>query len=224
MKCNLCGPACLSAVGLLAVAGMFAMGQPAKDSKPAAPAHPAAPAGQPEMKLPPGWTAEDMQACMAAGMPGEQHKELAKGVGTWSGKNTMWMAPGAEPTTSNCTSTVTMIMDGRYNKCEMKGEIPGMGEFHGEGIVGYDNVSHKYVGTWYDSMSTGIMNGTGERSKDGKVMTWSYKFNCPLTKKEATMRQVETLTGANTMKLEMYMADPKTGKEYKNMVIELTRK
>lgn len=221
MKCILCGPACLSAVGLLAVAGMFAMGQPAKDSKPAAPAH--APAGQPDMKLPPGWTAEDMQACMAAGIPGEQHKALAKGVGTWAGKNTMWMAPGTEPMKSDCTSTITMIMDGRYCKCDMSGDMPGMGPFTGQGIVGFDNVSQKFVGTWIDNMGTGIMNGTGELSKDGKVMTWNYTYNCPITKKPAILREVETHADANTMKLEMFGNDPKTGKEFKMMQIDFTR-
>ena len=47
------------------------------------------------MQLPPGWTAEDMQAMMAAGTPGKMHEHLAKDVGMWQGKTTMWMAPGA---------------------------------------------------------------------------------------------------------------------------------
>ena len=36
------------------------------------------PAGLPEMKLPPGWTEEDMKACMIAGTPGKMHELLTK--------------------------------------------------------------------------------------------------------------------------------------------------
>ncbi len=236
MNCKcLFAPACISAAGLAAVLGMFAMGQPAKDAKPAnphaipisptTPAHPATPAGQPEMKLPPGWTAEDMQSCMAAGMPGEMHKHLAKSAGTWIGKCTMWMGPGmdAMPTTI-CTSTNAMILDGKYATIEHKGDMPGMGPFEGRGLVGFDNVSQKFVGTWIDSMTTGIMNGVGELSKDGKVLTWNYTFNCPITKKPAIMREIETYTSPTTMTLEMHMTDPKSGKEYKMMSIEFKKK
>ena len=35
---------------------------------------------------------------------------------------------------------------------------------------------------------------------------------------------IDTATGANTKKLEMWGDDPKTGKNYKMMSIELTRK
>jgi hypothetical protein len=38
------------------------------------------------------------------------------------------------------------------------------------------------------------------------------------------MRQVETITGPTTKTLEMTGADPKSGKEFKMMSIELTRK
>src|SRR5688572_914317 len=94
------------------LAGMMAFAvigaEPAKEKAAAAP----------EMKLPPGWTAEDMQACMMAATPGKKHEELAKGAGTWQGKQTMWMWDGAEPVKSEVTSKVTPIMDGRYVKVE----------------------------------------------------------------------------------------------------------
>ena len=38
------------------------------------------------------------------------------------------------------------------------------------------------------------------------------------------MRQVEKTTGPDTKTLEMFGPDPKSGKEYKMMTIELTRK
>lgn len=201
-----------AAIGSLAVAGGDAHKAP--DHKGSAP----------EMKLPAGWTMEDMQACMDAGTLGDMHKELAKGTGQWTGKTTQWMAPGADPVYSECTNTVTMVMDGRFQKCEFNGEMPGMGPFTGLGYQGYDNVSKKFVSTWMDNMGTGIMFGTGERSADGKAITWTYTANCPLTKKPTTMREVQRFLGDKSMTMEMHCTDPKTGKEFKCMEIELTRK
>lgn len=217
---------------LAAIAGSLAFAQPEKKATPAAqPATKATPA-QPDKKaaqpgadqLPPGMNPEDMAACMAAATPGEQHKFLAKGVGTWTGKCLMWMAPDTEPTKSECTSTVTSIMDGRFVKVENAGEIPGMGPFHGFGINGFDNVSKKFQSTWIDNCGTGMMTGTGELSSDGSTLTWKYNYNCPILKKPAVMREVEKYTGNDTMTLTMYMNEPHSGKEYKMMEISFTRK
>jgi hypothetical protein len=38
------------------------------------------------------------------------------------------------------------------------------------------------------------------------------------------MRQIETNTGPNTKTLEVFGVEPKSGKEFKMMQIELTRK
>jgi hypothetical protein len=181
-------------------------------------------AAQPEFKLPPGWTQADLQACLLAGTPGEMHKRLTADAGVWVGKNTMWMAPGSEPIKSDCTTTVTSMMDGRFVKLEMAGEMPGMGPYIGFAISGYDNVSQKFTSTWIDNHGTGMSIGEGELSKDGKTLTWKYTFNCPVTNKPAVLRQIETVTGEGTKKQEFFAADPKTGQEYKMMVIELTKK
>ena len=201
--------------GLAAAVGSLVVAAPAEEAKPAA---------APEFKLPPGWTEADLQACILAGTPGKMHELLAEGVGEWKGKNTMWMAPGSEPVTSDSTSTVSKMLDGRFVKCEMDGEIPGMGPYNGFGIVGFDNVSQKFVSVWLDNHGTGMMTGTGELSEGGKKIEWKYTFNCPVTKKPAVMRQIETITGADSKTLEMYSEDPKIGKEYKMMSISLTRK
>jgi hypothetical protein len=180
-----------------------------------------APAGQPE--LPPGWTLEDMQACIMAGTPGEQHEYLAKSVGEWHGTNTMWSPDGTEIGQTECNVSVTPMMDGRYTKVEWEGEMPGMGPYHGFGIYGFDNVSQKFVSIWLDNHSTGIMQGSGELSEDGKTLTWEFTHNCPLTKKPTAIREIETVTGPNAKTIEMHATDPKTAKQYKMMYFEMTR-
>ena len=221
----------LSITAMIAVAGTlaFAQSEPTKTpTKPKAPTAPTAQdakdaAGEHMPQLPPGWTAADMQACVEAGTPGENHAKLAECIGTWQGKNKMWMAPGTEPMMSESTTTISSMMDGRFTKCEVAGEIPGMGPFNGFGIYGYDNVSKKYQSTWIDNCGTAIMTGTGELSSDGKTMTWNYNYTCPITKKATTMREVDRTTGKDTKTMEMYTIDPKSGKEYKMMEVAMTR-
>jgi hypothetical protein len=179
--------------------------------------------GVQEMQLPPGWTEADMQACMAAGTPGEMQKKLARGVGRWAGTNSMWMAPGTEPMKTQCTANISSLMEGRYVKCEFAGDMPGMGPFQGMGFEGFDNVTQKFVAAWMDNHSTGIMNGDGTLSADGSTLTWNYSYMCPITKKPTTMREVDHYTGDNSMTMDMWSIDPKSGKEYKCMHIELTR-
>ncbi len=216
MRCRkLFAPTLAVAAGMAVVAASIAIAQTAGDS---------GAAGKPNIKLPEGWTEADMQACMLAATPGKMHEHLTQAVGVWQGKNTMWMGPDAEPITSESTSTATAIMDGRFVKSEMKGEMPGMGPYVGFRIDGFDNVSQEFVSTWIDNFGTGIANGKGKLASDGKTMTWEYTFNCPLTKKPTTMREVETVTGPNTKTTETFMKDPKSGKEYKMMRIELTKK
>jgi hypothetical protein len=213
----------LAALGFaVAVAGsfVFAADPPAKDKSAAT----AAPAGQPEMKLPPGWTMDDMKACMLAGTPGKQHEFLAKAAGNWAGKSTLWMAPGGEPARSDVTMTITPVMDGHYVRTDFAGDMPGMGPYRGMGINGFDNVAQKFVSTWIDNQNTGIMTGTGELSADGKTLSWNYTYNCPINKRPAVMREIDTVTGPTTRTLEMWGTDPKSGKDYKMMFIELTKK
>src|SRR5688572_29602034 len=119
---------CISALGLAAVAlivvlGSRAIAQEAKD--------------QPQIKLPPGWTESDMQACAAAATPGKQHEFLAKGAGVWQGKAKAWMAPQTEAFVTDMTNTATPMMDGRFLKIETAGDMPGMGPFKGFGLYGF---------------------------------------------------------------------------------------
>jgi hypothetical protein len=212
-------PACLlSVVGTLALTTL--VGCASTDS--AQDASSKASAMQ-DMKLPPGWTQADMDACMAAGTPGKMHEHLAQAAGTWEGKVSSWMAPGMDAMTSECTSKISTIVDGRFTKCEIAGEMPGMGPFTGFGINGYDNVSKKFVSSWIDNCGTGIMTGTGDLSADGKTMTWTYTYNCPIRKKATTIRQVEKYTSPTTMTLEMFGTDPKGGKEFKSLHIDFTK-
>lgn len=197
------------------VVGSLAIAEPKSQDK-------AAPSAS-EMQLPPGWTPEDMQKVIKASTPSKMHQFLLEGVGEWKGKTTMWMLPDSEPVTSDCRMKISPFMDGRYIKVEIDGDMGGMGPYKGFGIYGYDNVTEQFVSVWVDNHSTGIMNGTGKRSADGKTITWTHNYHCPLTDKPSALREVSTSTGEKTRVMEMFGVDPKTGKEFKMMRIEFTR-
>lgn len=211
---------CIACVGVAALVGSVATAQSSGDpmkKRPGAGGH----GEMPKMEMPPGWTEADMQACMEAGTPGAMHKELMRHVGEWKGTATMWMYPGSEATQSECSASITPIMDGRFTRCDWKGEM--MGPFNGMGISGYDNVSKELIATWIDNHSTGMAQATGELSSDKKTITWDFSYNCPVTKKASKMREVDTMIDDNTMKIEMFMTDPKSGKEFKMMSVDFKK-
>lgn len=218
---------CLFVTSALVVAcagGALAFAQQGSD-KHAPKAEPAGhQGGQPEMKLPPGWTMDDMQACVAAGTPGENHAFLASRTGTWHGQEKMWMGAGTEPMTLTCTSEVTSMWENRYVRSTMSGDMGEWGMFHGEATMGYDNLTNQFVCSWVDNMGTMIMNGTGTLSPDKKTLKWTYNYTCPITKKPAVMRQTDTFISENEAKMEMWGMDPKQNKEYKMIEIHFTKK
>jgi len=185
-----------------------------KPGKPAA-AQPEQPAGMP--------SPEEMQKMMEAATPGPMHAHLMKAVGTWDGKVKHWMDRNAPPQESTCVSVFSSVMDGRYLKCEIQGDMAGM-PFKGLGYYGYDNAAKQFQSTWIDNLGTGIMVGTGELSPDKKTMTWTMTYHCPIQNKPCTMREVERYVNENTVVLEMWTTHPEDGKDFKMMEITSTRR
>jgi hypothetical protein len=160
---------------------------------------------------------------MAYATPGEPHKMLAKSNGTWNGEMTMWMAADAPPSTATATMVNKMIMGGRYQVSETKGNMMGM-PFTGMGTTGYDNHKKVFMSTWIDNMGTGIMKLEGPWDEATKSTTLTGKMMDPFTGKECDFKEIYTIIDDNNQKMEMYGPDPKTGKQIKSMEIKLTRK
>jgi len=106
---------------------------------------------------------EMMQMWEKLSTPGPQHAEFQEAVGNWNTEMKWWMGPG-DPQVSAGTSQMELLLAGRYlkesYKCDMQGK-----PFEGIAVVGYDNYKKKYVTTWIDSMSTGIMMMEGTRDE-----------------------------------------------------------
>ena len=173
------------------------------------------------------WVAVDdstgMKNWMAYATPGETHKMIAKSNGTWNGEMTMWMAADAAPSTATAIMVNKMIMGGRYQISETKGNIMGM-PFNGMGTTVYDNHKKVLMSTWIDNMGTGILKVEGPWDEATKSTTLTGKMIDPMTGRECEFKEVYKIIDDNNQLMEMYGPDPKTGKQCKSMEIKLTRK
>jgi hypothetical protein len=90
--------------------------------------------------------------------------------------------------------------------------------------MGYDNVQKKYVGSWMDTASTGMMWSTCAADAGGKSMTCkSTSVWDPMTGKASPMEFKTTIADHDHYKMEMWGAGP-NGQKYKMMEISYTRK
>jgi hypothetical protein len=167
-------------------------------------------------------SATQMKAWMDYATPGEMHKALAKSDGKWTGETTMWMAEGAPPMTSKGEMTNKMVMGGRYQMGEFKGDMMGM-PFEGMSIMGYDNYKKKFISNWVDNMGTGIMSMEGTWDDATKSMTLTGSMINPANGKSCDAKEIFKMIDDDHQVMEMYGQDPKTGKQYKNMEIKFTR-
>lgn len=168
-----------------------------------------------------GEMAAMMAAYEKAGTPGEAHKHLQKQVGKWDVTMKSWMQPNQPPMESTGTAEVKPILGDRFVQTTFTGTVQGK-PFTGIGTTGYDNTKKKYVGTWIDSMSTGIMRSEGTPDASGKVITANAIGTDPLSGKESRTRIVEKWESDNKKVEEFY--ERKGGKEIKTMEITYTRK
>lgn len=169
-------------------------------------------------------SATAMAKMMEYGKPGPMHAMMASWNGTWNGETTMWEYEGAAPKTSTGTAVNTMIMGGKYQSSKHSGNMMGM-PFEGASTMGYDNATKKFVSTWIDNWSSGIMNMSGDWNEATKTLTLTGTMPDILRPgSECTLKENFKVVDDNTQILEMYGPDPKTGKEFKMMEIKLTRK
>lgn len=152
--------------------------------------------------------------------PGENHKALAKDVGSWKTEMSSFMEPGKPPVKSTGTAEVTLIMGGRYQQSVYRGEMMGM-PFEGISVVGYDNSKKAFVNSWIDNMGTGMMYMEGKWDKSGKTVTYTGTCVNPQTGKDMKVRQVITFESEKSQYMEMFMTE--NGKETKSMELRQTK-
>lgn len=164
---------------------------------------------------PPQMTEEQMKQMMAMIQPGPQHAQLAKAVGTWKTKSTMW-EPGAEPTTGEGSVTFETVLGGRYIIGRHSGNYRGM-PFEGMSIDGYDNAKKMYISAWIDNFGTGMMNLTGQPAAGGSGIDLSGTMFDPVTGTELKVREEMRYEDDTKFTMTMFMQPPGGAPEMKVM-------
>ena len=162
----------------------------------------------------------EQKAWMEYMTPGPMHELMAKSVGEWKTTVTYWMDPSAEPMVSEGTSTVEMIMGGRYLKATDKGMMMGM-PFEGMNLQGYDNKTEEFIAVWIDNFGTGISVSHGTYDEETKTITFFGSMINPVDGNEMHYRQTHQIIDDNNHVFEMFTIDGE--KEFKNMHLTYTR-
>lgn len=104
--------------------------------------------GKKKQEVPP-----EVAAMLAAAAPGEEHKLLKQMVGRWDIASKFWMAPDAPPMESKGSSSIKLVLGGRFVQQDYRGAFMGI-KFQGIGLTGYDKHKKKFVNVWLDTGST----------------------------------------------------------------------
>jgi hypothetical protein len=164
-----------------------------------------------------------MAAVQKAATPGDMHQKLGDMVGTFDADVRMFMDPSKPPEDSKGTSVNTWALGNRFVESKYEGTFMG-GPFNGIGYTGYDNTQKKYVGSWMDTASTGMMWSTCTPDAAGKSMTCkSTSVWDPMSGKPTPMEFKMAIADHDHYSMEMWGAMP-DGKKFKMMEIHYTRK
>lgn len=165
---------------------------------------------------------EMMKAWETYMTPTEVHKMIATSDGEWAGEVSHWMTPDDKPMVSKCRATNKMVMSGRYQHSEFKGEFMGM-PFEGMSLLAYDNAQKIFTSTWIDNMGTGMMVLKGKWDDKTKSIILRGKTVDPMTGKDCDVREVFTMVDENNQKMVMYGPRPDGKGEFKTMEINFKR-
>lgn len=152
--------------------------------------------------------------------PGTEHELLAKETGKWKTEMQTWMSPDSPAIKSTGTAEIKMIIGGRYQEGNFKGDMMGMA-FEGRNITAFDKVKKVYISTWIDNMGTGMMVSEGKVEPDGKTMISTGKMVDPTTGKESDVREIWKMVDDKTRTMEMYTSF--NGKEFKTMEMKMIK-
>lgn len=153
--------------------------------------------------------------------PGPMQALLGRFAGKWEVENRLGNDT-AHMTVIKGSGEIRMIMGGRYQQSNFKGDFNGM-PFEGLEYMAYDNGKKVFVNTWIDNMGTGVMILEGTYDSTAKTLTLTGKTTDPSTNKEMNEKIVKHFVDDKHIVTEMFSIGA-DGKETKSMDMRMTRK
>lgn len=166
-------------------------------------------------------TAAVMGQEMPIPKPTSHHRALQRAEGTWDAVVKMYGAPGKPPLVSKGVEVNKLVPGGLWLTSEFKSEMMGT-PFEGRGIFGYDTATRRHVGTWVDSMVTGLALPIGTCKDDCRETTMTFK-GPGMDGKPTTYKEVTVEKGPDQRLMTMY-TKAKDGTFVRNMEIEYNRR
>ncbi len=154
--------------------------------------------------------------------PGENHKHLARMVGSWTYTGQYWEDPDASPVEVSGSSENEMILGGRFLQQEIFGTSNGQ-EFEGFGLTGFDNLTKKLQSVWIDNMSTMMLTMTGTCDPDGNIFTSYGQYKDPKKADVQNFKTVTTIKSKNEIVYQWFNVLP-DGSEFKTMELVYKKK
>jgi hypothetical protein len=133
--------------------------------------------------------------------PGENHRWLAKAVGSWNVSGHFTEMDGSKTPTCG-RACIRMTLGGRYQEQFYTGTWSGK-RFEGRGFTGYDNEKKVFNNWWFDTMSTTTVPGTGTLSEDGTTLNLAGEWE--MMGQKMPFRYVLTWVNPRQMNFKMYM-------------------
>lgn len=148
--------------------------------------------------------------------PGPEHAHLQQMVGDWD--VVMEMA-GQK---SKGTATYKSICDGMWVASDFDCDLGGI-SYQGHGMDGYDQLGKKYIGFWFDSMTSAPMQFEGSFDAEHKILTMNGASPGPDGKPQR-FRSTTELKGPDQMTFKMFMVSAADGKADLSFTIDYSRR
>jgi hypothetical protein len=121
---------------------------------------------------------------------------------------------------SKAVATYKSICSGMWLASDFEGELLGT-KFQGHGLDGYDQHKKKYVGVWFDSMSSAPLHFEGDHDPKTKKTTMTGESIGPDGKPQK-FKNVTEIKDKDHFTFKMYMLDG--DKEQLAFTIDYTRR
>ena len=137
-----------------------------------------------------------------AAQPDEHHALLAPLVGKWNTQAKQWLG-GPKPETTTGHAVVQSILGGRFVEQHYDSVIFGK-PYQGQGVIGFDTRTGKFVSTWIDTWGTWITVEEGSADTTGRVLTLTAHDYDAATGKTRPSKIVYTIDGNDHHVMRMY--------------------
>ena len=147
-------------------------------------------------------------------------------IGTWDYDGSFWTGAKGEPEHATGTVTNDTVLSQHYLSSKAVGNL-NVGHqqipFESEELIGFDTARKAYTLVQADSLTTGVMIGSGTFDEKSRTLNSTGHFTNPLTGAEEHFRSELKLVDLANYKRTVFAAD-KSGKETKLFEINYTRR